>query len=453
MTLFYHEFRILIDFNYESCRLRHCIKQCHYLCLKKKKESMVFMKEKKKMSLAMQIFIALVLAIAAGLLLQKHAQFAETYIKPFGTIFLNLLKFIVVPIVLFSIMCGIISMRDIKKVGAIGLKTVVYYMCTTAFAITIGLIGGNLFKKMFPVIATTDLSYQVGEKTSLMDTIVNIFPSNFISPMAEANMLQVIVMALLIGFAIILVGEEKNTRIITACNDLNDVFMKCMEMILKLSPIGVFCLLCPVVAANGATIIGSLAMVLLAAYVCYIVHAVVVYSFAVKTIGGISPLTFFKEMLPAIMFAFSSASSVGTLPINMECTEKLGTSREIASFILPLGATINMDGTAIYQGVCAIFIASCYGIHLTLPQMLTIIFTATLASIGTAGVPGAGMVMLAMVLTSVGLPVDGIALVAGVDRIFDMGRTTVNITGDASCCVIVSNLEKKREARKMAKSM
>lgn len=411
------------------------------------------MKEKKKMSLAMQIFIALVLAIAAGLLLQKHAQFAETYIKPFGTIFLNLLKFIVVPIVLFSIMCGIISMRDIKKVGAIGLKTVVYYMCTTAFAITIGLIGGNLFKKMFPVIATTDLSYQVGEKTSLMDTIVNIFPSNFISPMAEANMLQVIVMALLIGFAIILVGEEKNTRIITACNDLNDVFMKCMEMILKLSPIGVFCLLCPVVAANGATIIGSLAMVLLAAYVCYIVHAVVVYSFAVKTIGGISPLTFFKEMLPAIMFAFSSASSVGTLPINMECTEKLGTSREIASFILPLGATINMDGTAIYQGVCAIFIASCYGIHLTLPQMLTIIFTTTLASIGTAGIPGAGMVMLAMVLTSVGLPVDGIALVAGVDRIFDMGRTTVNITGDASCCVIVSNLEKKREARKMAKSM
>ena len=383
----------------------------------------------------------------------KACPVCRTYIKPFGTIFLNLLKFIVVPIVLFSIMCGIISMRDIKKVGAIGLKTVVYYMCTTAFAITIGLIGGNLFKKMFPVIATTDLSYQVGEKTSLMDTIVNIFPSNFISPMAEANMLQVIVMALLIGFAIILVGEEKNTRIITACNDLNDVFMKCMEMILKLSPIGVFCLLCPVVAANGATIIGSLAMVLLAAYVCYIVHAVVVYSFAVKTIGGISPLTFFKEMLPAIMFAFSSASSVGTLPINMECTEKLGTSREIASFILPLGATINMDGTAIYQGVCAIFIASCYGIHLTLPQMLTIIFTATLASIGTAGVPGAGMVMLAMVLTSVGLPVDGIALVAGVDRIFDMGRTTVNITGDASCCVIVSNLEKKREARKMAKSM
>ena len=400
----------------------------------------------------MQIFIALVLAIIAGLLLQNYADFAESYIKPFGTIFLNLVKFIVVPIVLFSIMSGIISMRDIKKVGSIGLKTILYYMCTTAFAITFGLIGGNLFKRLFPVVATTDLTYEAAEKTSFMDTIVNIFPSNFVSPMVEANMLQIIVMAILIGFAIILVGEEKNQRVVTACNDLNEVFMKCMEMILKLSPIGVFCLLCPVIAANGATIIGSLAMVLLAAYICYIVHAVVVYSISVKAIGGVSPKTFFKEMLPAIMFAFSSASSVGTLPINMECVEKMGVSSEISSFVLPLGATINMDGTAIYQGVCAIFIASCYGIDLTLPQMLTIILTATLASIGTAGVPGAGMVMLAMVLTSVGLPVDGIALVAGVDRIFDMGRTTVNITGDASCCVVVNNLERKREAKLAARN-
>ena len=406
------------------------------------------MKQKKKMSLAMQIFIALILAIVVGLLMQSHAEFAENYIKPFGTIFLNLVKFIVVPIVLFSIMCGIISMQDIKKVGAIGLRTVVYYMCTTAFAITFGLIGGNLFKGMFPVVATTDLTYEATESVSFMDTIVNIFPSNFIAPMSESNMLQVIVMSVLFGFAIILIGPEKNPRLIQGCNDLNDMFMKCMEMILKLSPIGVFCLLCPVIATNGPMIIGSLAMVLLAAYVCYIVHAVVVYSLAVKTMGGMSPIAFFKGMLPAIMFAFSSASSVGTLPINMECVEGMGASKEVTSFVLPLGATINMDGTAIYQGVCAIFIASCYGINLTLPQMLTIILTATLASIGTAGVPGSGMVMLAMVLTSVGLPVDGIALVAGVDRIFDMGRTTVNITGDASCCMVVTNLEKKRESRK-----
>ena len=404
------------------------------------------MEKKKHMSLAMQIFVATLLAIFAVVLLQSQADFANNFIKPFGTIFLNLVKFIVVPIVLFSIMCGIISMSDIRKVGVIGLKTVVFYLCTTAFAVTIGLIGGNLFKGMFPVVATTDLAYEASASASFMDTLVNIFPSNFFKPLVEGNMLQVIVMAILMGFSIILVGE-KNVRVVAAFNDLNDIFMKCMELILKLSPIGVFCLLCPIIATNGPAIIGSLAMVLLTAYICYIVHAAVVYSLTVKTMGGMSPVKFFKGMMPAIMFAFSSASSVGTLPINLDCTQKLGAKKEVASFVLPLGATINMDGTAIYQGVCAIFIASCYGIQLTLPQMLTIVLTATLASIGTAGVPGAGMVMLAMVLTSVGLPVDGIALVAGVDRIFDMGRTTVNITGDAACAIVVSNMEAKREAK------
>ena len=408
------------------------------------------MQEKKKMSLAMQIFIAMLLAIFTGLLLQGRAEFATNFIKPFGTIFLNLVKFIVVPIVLFSIMCGIISMKDIRKVGSIGLKTVVFYLCTTAFAVTIGLIGGNLFKGLFPVIATTDLSYEAKEATSFMDTLVNIFPSNFFKPLVEANMLQVIVMAVLMGFSIILVGE-KNARVVSAFNDLNDIFMKCMELILKLSPIGVFCLLCPIIATNGTAIIGSLAMVLLTAYICYVFHAVLVYSLSVRAMGGMSPAKFFKGMMPAIIFAFSSASSVGTLPINLDCTQKLGAKKEVASFVLPLGATINMDGTAIYQGVCAIFIAACYGIQLTLPQMLTIVLTATLASIGTAGVPGAGMVMLAMVLTSVGLPVDGIALVAGVDRIFDMGRTCVNITGDAACAIVVSNLEDKREKKLAAK--
>ena len=408
------------------------------------------MEKKKHMSLAMQIFVATLLAIFAGVLLQSQADFANNFIKPFGTIFLNLVKFIVVPIVLFSIMCGIISMSDIRKVGVIGLKTVVFYLCTTAFAVTIGLMGGNLFKGMFPVVATTDLAYEASASASFMDTLVNIFPSNFFKPLVEGNMLQVIVMAILMGFSIILVGE-KNVRVVAAFNDLNDIFMKCMELILKLSPIGVFCLLCPIIATNGPAIIGSLAMVLLTAYICYIVHAAVVYSLTVKTMGGMSPVKFFKGMMPAIMFAFSSASSVGTLPINLDCTQKLGAKKEVASFVLPLGATINMDGTAIYQGVCAIFIASCYGIQLTLPQMLTIVLTATLASIGTAGVPGAGMVMLAMVLTSVGLPVDGIALVAGVDRIFDMGRTTVNITGDAACAIVVSNMEAKREAKEAGK--
>ncbi len=402
---------------------------------------------KKGLSLASQIFIALVLAIIVGLLMQNSADAAGEYIKPFGTIFLNLIKFIVSPIVLFSILAGIVSMKDIKKVGKIGGITLVYYFCTTAVAITIGLLIANLFKGSFPALTTSSLTYTAPEASSGMDVFVNIFPSNFLVPITEANMLQVIVMAILIGFAVILLGEKANPAI-DGINLLNDIFMKCMEMLLKLSPIGVFCLLTPVVATNGAAVIGSLAKVLLAAYICYIVHALVVYSITVSTLGKMSPLKFFKGMMPAIMFAFSSASSVGTLPLNMECSQKLGASKEVTSFVLPLGATINMDGTAIYQGVCAIFIASCYGIDLTFPQMLTIVLTATLASVGTAGVPGAGMVMLAMVLTSVGLPIDGIALVAGVDRIFDMGRTTLNITGDASCAVIVSNMLKRKEEKK-----
>ena len=293
------------------------------------------------------------------------------------------------------------------------------------------------------MLQTTDLVYEASEPVKFMDTLVGIFPSNFFAPFVNANMLQIIVASLIIGFALLLVKGQKDIEF-TMVETLNDVFMKAMEMIVSLSPIGVFCLICPVVAEKGPTVLGSLAKVLLIAYLGYILHAVIVYSLAVKLGAGMSPITFFKGMMPAIMFAFSSASSVGTLPINMECTEKLGASREVTSFVLPLGATINMDGTAIYQGVCSVFIASCFGITLTFPQMLTIVLTATLASIGTAGVPGAGMVMLAMVLSSVGLPVEGIALVAGVDRIFDMGRTTVNITGDASCAIIVSASEEKK---------
>lgn len=402
------------------------------------------MEKKKKISLATKIFIALVLGIIVGMIMTKNPAIAVEYIKPFGTIFLNLIKWIVTPLVFFSIMAGVISMRDIKRVGSVGIKTLAYYLCTTAFAITIGMLIANLLKGIFPVLKTTDLVYEASEPVKFMDTLVGIFPANFFAPFVEANMLQIIVASLIIGFALLLVKQQKEIEF-KMVDTLNDVFMKAMEMIVSLSPIGVFCLICPVVAENGPAVLGSLAKVLLVAYLGYFLHAVIVYSLAVRAGAGMNPVTFFKGMMPAIMFAFSSASSVGTLPINMECTEKLGASKEIASFVLPLGATINMDGTAIYQGVCSVFIASCFGITLNFPQMLTIVLTATLASIGTAGVPGAGMVMLAMVLSSVGLPVEGIALVAGVDRIFDMGRTTVNITGDASCAIIVSAMEKKKQ--------
>ena len=408
------------------------------------------MNQKKKLSLAVQIFIGLGLGILAGLIFMflGRADLAVGYVKPFGTIFLNLIKFIVVPIVLCSIICGVISMQDIKKVGSIGWKTVVYYLMTTAFAVMIGLFFANLFKGTFQVLETTNLEYEVAESTNFMDTLVNIFPSNAVQPLVSATMLQVIVIALLFGFGIILAGE-KGKAFADVVTSLNDVSMIIMELILKLSPIGVFCLITPVVAENGPKILGSLAMVLLTAYICYIIHMALVYSSTVRLLGGLSPIEFFKGMMPAMILAFSSASSVGTLPLNMECAQKLGAKKDVTSFVLPLGATINMDGTAIYQGVCAVFIATCFGIDLTLTEMLTIVLTATLASIGTAGVPGSGMIMLAMVLQSVGLPVEGIALVAGVDRIFDMGRTVVNITGDSSCAIIVSALEDKK-AKKSA---
>ncbi|WP_073998595.1 dicarboxylate/amino acid:cation symporter [Anaerococcus urinomassiliensis] len=401
-------------------------------------------KQSKKNSLARNIFIALVLAIIVGLLMQSQAEFLSTYIKPFGDIFLNLLKFIVTPIVLFSIIGGIISMKDIKKVGEVGGFTVIYYFLTTACAIIIGLSLANVFKKFFPVISTSDLTFEMTNEVSIMDTLVNIFPSNFIAPMVENNMLQIIVMSLIIGFSILMLEKTKQVKAIETIDILNDIFMKAMGLILKLSPIGVFCLLAPVIAANGPVIIGSLASVLLVAYLAYLLHALIVYSFTIKTLGGLNPIEFFKGMSSAMIFAFSSASSMGTLPINMKCCEELGADHDVTAFVLPLGATINMDGTAIYQGVCAVFIAACYGIDLSLGQMLTIVITSTLASIGTAGVPGSGMIMLAMVLQSVGLPVEGIALVAGVDRIFDMGRTVLNITGDASAAIINSNRLRKK---------
>ncbi len=406
---------------------------------------------KKKVSLTVWIFLALVLGVVAGIALQSHAEFAESYIQPFGTIFLNLIKMVVVPVVLLSIMQGIISLQDIKKVGSIGGKTICYYLVTTAFAVTLGLIFANLLQVGAGYqLATEDLVYEASEAPSFMDTLVNIFPSNAVEPLVSATMLQVIVIALLFGFGIILAGE-KGEMAKNVVDSFSEVSFKVMGMIIKLSPIGVFALITPVVASNGPSVLLPLLKLIVIAYVVYVVHMVLVYSSTVYGIAKMSPLKFFRGMSPAMIFAFSSASSVGALPFNLECTQKLGAKKEVASFVLPLGATINMDGTAIYQGVCAIFISQIFGIDLTIGQQITIILTAVLASIGTAGVPGSGMIMLAMVLESVGLPVEGIALVAGIDRVLDMGRTCVNITGDAACTICIDALEKKKEARKARK--
>ena len=412
------------------------------------------MEKKKKLSLPAKIFIGMLAGIIVGLLFIKNPAFTTDYLKPIGTIYINLLKFLVVPVVLFSITDGVISLKDHKRVGSVGLKTFIYYMFTTALAVVIGLVVVNLFKGYFPALSSADLGaleYTAKETPKVMDVIVNIFPSNLVQPMVNADMLPVIVIAIFFGAGVLAAGE-KGEKIGEWINCMNEVVMKIMMMIIEFTPYGVFCLMANVVAVNGASIVGTLALVIGVAYIGYIIHVVVVYGLSVKFLSKMSPIAFFKGIAPAMMCAFTTTSSNATLPLNIECCNNMGAEPEISSFVLPLGATINMDGTAIYQAVCAVFIACCYGIDLTLSQMAMIVLTATLASVGTAGVSGAGMIMLAMVLTSVGLPVEGIAIIAGVDKLFDMGRTTLNITGDATCALFISRIERDKAAKKAAKA-
>ncbi len=411
-------------------------------------------KSKKKLSLPAKIFIGMLAGILVGLLFLKNPEFTTDYLKPIGTIYINLLKFLVVPVVLFSITDGVISLKDLKRVGSVGLKTFLYYMCTTALAVVIGLVIVNLFKGFFPALPSADLGaleYTAKESPSVMQVIVNIFPDNLVKPMVNADMLPVIVIAIFFGAGILASGE-KGAKIGEWINCMNDVVMKIMMMIIEFTPYGVFCLMANVVAVNGPSIVGTLAIVIGVAYIGYIIHVVVVYGLSVRFLSGMSPIAFFKGLAPAMICAFTTTSSNATLPLNIECCNEMGAEPEISSFVLPLGATINMDGTAIYQAVCAVFIACCYGVDLTLAQMAMIVLTATLASVGTAGVSGAGMIMLAMVLTSVGLPVEGIAIIAGVDKLFDMGRTTLNITGDATCAMWISKVERNKKAKAEAKA-
>lgn len=400
----------------------------------------------KKISLTAQIGIALVLAVIAGILLGNHADFVNTYIKPFGIIFLNLLKFIVVPLVLFSIMAGILSMNDISKVGKLGLRALLYFMATTLFAVTLGLVVPTLLKGILPTIHISTAATAETIETphlSVMDQIVNMFPSNILAPVSSMAMMQVIVIALFFGIAMVHVGEKgEMARKVTL--SFNDVVCKILEYIMALAPIGVFCMLTPVVVDNGPAVLGSYAALLGLAYLCFVIHAGVVYSSAVKLLGGLSPLKFFKGMQSAMLFAFSSDSSVATLPYTMQCTEKLGVNKDIGRFVLSLGATINMDGVAIYLGVASVFMANCCGIDLTMGQYMAIAFASTVASIGTPGIPGGSLALMAMVFASAGLPVECVAVAAGIDRIIDMGRTVMSITGDASCAIVMQRVVGKK---------
>jgi len=400
----------------------------------------------KKPSLTAQIGIALVLAVIAGVLLRNQADFVNTYIKPIGIIFLNLLKFIVVPLVLFSIMAGILSMNDISKVGKLGLRALIYFMVTTLFAVTLGLVVPSLVKGILPVIKiNTEAATETIEAPhlSVMDQIVNMFPNNILEPVSSMAMMQIIVIALFFGIAMVHVGEKgEMARKVTL--SFNDVVGKILEYIMALAPIGVFCMLTPVVVENGPAVLGSYAALLALAYFCFVVHAGVVYASAVGLLGRTNPLKFFKEMQPAMLFAFSSDSSVATLPYTMQCTEKLGVSKDIGRFVLSLGATINMDGVAIYLGVASVFMATCCGIDLTMSQYMAIAFASTVASIGTPGIPGGSLALMAMVFASAGIPVECVAVAAGIDRIIDMGRTVMSITGDASCAVVMQRLVGKK---------
>ena len=411
--------------------------------------------EKKELSLPAQIIIALIAGIAVGLVCSftGTAAFTANYLKPIGTIFINLLKFIVVPIVLLSMIDGIISMGDLKKVGSVGWKTVVYFLVTTAIACVIGLVIGGLFDGAgwFPALTLEEgAEWDKATSVNFMDTLVNIFPSNMWSSFVNANMLQVIVIAIMIGGGILAAGERGKLAV-SMVDSIYAVFEKIMGFIIKLSPIGVFTMMAWVVATQGADILGPIALVLLAAYIGYIVHAIVVYSLSAKIFAKISPIAFFKGAGAAMIFAFTSASSVATLPVSKECADKMGAENDVSSFVLPLGATINMDGTAVYQCVATIFLAACCGIDLSFGQLILIVVTATLASIGTAGVSGAGVIMLAMVLETIGVPVEMIMIIYGVDRLFDMGRTTLNITGDIACSLCVTEWEKKKAAKAAAK--
>ena len=413
------------------------------------------MKEKKKLSLPAWIFIGMLAGIAAGLIFAFAGlgDFTTEWIKPIGTIYVNLLKFLVVPVVLFSIADGVISLKDLKRVGSVGLKTFVYYMITTALAVVIGLVLVNLFKGSFTPLPSADLGaleYEAKEAPSVMQVIVNIFPSNLLQPMVSSDMLPVIVTAIFLGAGVLAAGE-KGQKIAELINCGEEVIMQIMMMIIKFTPIGVFCLMANVVAVNGADIIGKLALIIGVAYIGYIVHVVVVYGLSVKFLSKMSPIKFFKGVLPAAVFAFTSTSSVASLPVSKECCDEMGVEKDISSFVLPLGATINMDGTAIYQCVAAIFLAKCIGMDLGITQMVTIVVTATLASIGTAGTSGAGMIMLAMVLEAVGIPTTYIGIIYGIDRLFDMGRTALNVVGDASCAICVNHWEAKAAAQKAAK--
>jgi Na+/H+-dicarboxylate symporter len=404
---------------------------------------------KKRMPLANKVLIALITGIAFGLIAHGFfpAQFNDFFVKwiltPVGNVFLRGIKMIVVPLVLCSLISGAASMGDIKKLGRVGGKILSYYVLTTALAVTIALIFANLFNPGMGLSMPLPTEYKAAEIPFIMDVFTNMIPTNPIESLVKGDMLQIIIFAILFGISITLIGEPAKP-LLGVINQANDIMIKIIGIVMHVAPYGVFALISKVLIAQGLDLLLPLLKYTFIILFVLLIQMLLVYGFALKILGKVSPIKFYKKYWTVMVVAFSTSSSNATIPVNLDtCQKKLGAPESISSFTIPLGATVNMDGTAIMQGVAAIFIAQLFSVDLGFTQQLLIILTATLASIGTAGVPGAGIVMLAMVLQQVGIPLEGIAIVLSVDRIIDMCRTVVNITGDAVGTVIVANSEKE----------
>lgn len=390
----------------------------------------------------------MLLGLVVGLLLNpiNNQPFVSDVLVGFvfnlvGSVFIGLISMMVVPLVFVSLTCGAAQMGDIKKLGRIGGKTLGFYLMTTAVAITIAIIIGLVFRPGMGLQLSSEYSYEAAQSPPFVEVLINMIPRNPVAALASGNMLQIIIFALFTGTALTALGER--TKAVKALfEEMNELVLKMVMMVMKIAPYGVFALLARTMATFGFDLVGSLAAYMLCVIFALLIHAIFTYQGLLYATTKLSPIQFYKNFFPAIAVAFSTSSSNATLPVTIEtCEDRLGVSKDIASFSLPLGATINMDGTAIMQGVATVFIAQLYGIELGVADFLAVILTATLASIGTAGVPGVGMIMLSMVLTQVGLPVEAIGLIIGIDRILDMTRTAVNITGDAVCTIIVAKSE------------
>ena len=405
-----------------------------------KKMAKIQKMEKKGLGFSARVMIGLVLGIAAGALLGNYSDFVQTWIKPFGTLYMNGIKMIIVPLVFCSIVVGTCALDDVRKFGRIGLRVMCVYMLTTFFAVAIGVILANVTHIGMGMNLATEQSVEVTEAPSILETLINIIPSNPIAAMSEGNMLQVIAFALFVGAGIVIVGE-KAKPVEHFMDGFSEVMYAITNIVMEFTPVGVFCLMCSSIASNGLDVLLPLLGFVLVVWIGFILHLVLVYCMGIRFLVGMSPVKFLKTVWEAIVVSFSTCSSSATIPVTMNCAKKLGVSLSIRSFTIPLGATVNMDGGAIYQGITALFVAHLFGVDLSLSQQIVIIITALLASIGTAGVSGASIIMLGTVLNSVGLPLEGIAIVAGVDKLIDMPRTSINIIGDLMCTSYVARCE------------